>query len=51
MITKLKSRCTRARPSRYSPPDDPDLVIVHYKDDATAGDGEQRKAPSAARAS
>lgn len=29
--------------------DDADLVIVDYKDDATAGT-EQRKAPSAARA-
>ena len=29
---------------------DPEIVMVHYKDDATAGDGE-KKAPSATRAS
>ena len=38
---------------------DPEIVMVHYKDDATAGDGEKkgppatarRRAPSATRAS
>lgn len=39
---KKGNSCTRERPKRWFATDDPALVIVDYKDDATAGDGAKR---------
>ena len=39
---KCWTRCMKARPSRCSRPPTPRIVMVHYKDDATAGDGEKK---------
>lgn len=49
MNVEIKEQMYEGKAKQVFATSDPEIVMVHYKDDATAGDGE-RRAPSAIRA-
>lgn len=49
MNVEIKEQMYEGKAKQVFATSDPEIVMVHYKDDATAGDGEEG-APSAIRA-